>query len=98
VRFAQKANYSGAIIHNVESDKIIPMGGEDAALIPSVFIGYTDSSELAHTYSWTVNPNVRVILTDDEPFDINTYLLPFAIVVGICFLIMLGIVIFKVRR
>ena len=35
--------------------------------------------------------------TDDEPFDINSYLLPFAIVVGICFLIMLGIVIFKVR-
>jgi hypothetical protein len=38
-----------------------------------------------------------VIIIDDEPFDINSYLLPFAIVVGICFLIMLGIVIFKAR-
>merc|ERR1719410_1598103 len=34
-------------------------------------------------------------LTDNSPFDINAYLLPFAIVVGICFLIMLAIMIFK---
>jgi len=95
VRYAQQANYSGAIIHNVDSDKIIPMGGDDTTLIPSVFIGFQDSAELTRSYSWAVNPNVRVVLTDDEPFDINTYLLPFAIVVGICFLIMLGIVVFK---
>jgi len=36
-----------------------------------------------------------VRLTDNQPFDINAYLLPFAIVVGICFIIMLGIMIFK---
>ncbi len=29
-------------------------------------------------------------LTENAPFDINAYLLPFAIVVGICFIIMLG--------
>merc|ERR1719400_2649018 len=34
-------------------------------------------------------------ITHSTPFDINAYLLPFAIVVGICFLIMLGIMIFK---
>jgi hypothetical protein len=31
-----------------------------------------------------------VRLTENAPFDINAYLLPFAIVVGICFVIMLG--------
>ena len=36
-----------------------------------------------------------VRITDNQPFDINAYLLPFAIVVGICFIIMLGIMIFK---
>ena len=29
-------------------------------------------------------------ITENAPFDINAYLLPFAIVVGICFIIMLG--------
>jgi E3 ubiquitin-protein ligase RNF13 len=65
-------------------------------LIPSVFIGSSDAALIAKLFVYSVNPTVRIILTDDEPFDINSYLLPFAIVVGICFLIMLGIVIFKV--
>jgi hypothetical protein len=52
--------------------------------------------QIAKLFTFDKNPSVHVIVTDDEPFDINSYLLPFAIVVGICFLIMLGIVIFKV--
>lgn len=35
------------------------------------------------------------IITPDQPFDINVYLLPFAIVVGVCFVIMLSIVLYK---
>lgn len=42
VRNAQRANYSAVIVYNLNSDKIIPMGGDDSTLIPSVFIGYPD--------------------------------------------------------
>jgi E3 ubiquitin-protein ligase RNF13 len=115
VRNAMNANFSAAIVYNLESDKVkvpktiffghddvdsnfiqvIPMGGQDDALIPSVFIGFQSGRELLAHYNYYVNPHVWVVITDDDPFDINTYLLPFAIVVGVCFVIMLGIVIFK---
>ena len=75
--------------------KVIPMGGEDEDLIPSVFIGASHAKQLLKHFTFSQNPNIRLILTDEEPFDINAYLLPFAIVVGICFLIMLGIVVVK---
>jgi len=74
------------------------MGGDDDSLIPSVFIGKNNALKLLKYYMYNAtldHTKYRLILSDDDPFDINTYLLPFAIVVGICFLIMLGIVIFK---
>ena len=71
------------------------MGGADDTLIPSVFIGYTAGKDILTHFAFNVNPKFRLIVTDDEPFDINAYLLPFAIVVGICFVIMLAIVLFK---
>ena len=77
------------------NSKVIPMGGQDDDLIPSVFIGASHGKQLLNHFTFEKNPNIRIILTDDEPFDINAYLLPFAIVVGICFVIMLGIVIYK---
>ena len=46
-------------------------------------------------YTYPKRPDLRIVVTDDHPFDINAYLLPFAIVVGICFVIMLIIVIYK---
>jgi hypothetical protein len=39
VRNAQRASYSAVIVYNKDSDKVIPMGGDDSTLIPSVFIG-----------------------------------------------------------
>jgi len=95
VRNAMNANYSAAIVYNVDSNKVIQMGGADDTLIPSVFIGYTAGKDILTHFAFNVNPKFRVIVTDDEPFDINAYLLPFAIVVGICFVIMLAIVLFK---
>ena len=63
-------------------------------LIPSVFIGRSDAEKIIKQFSF---PNLDFVLklTENAPFDINTYLLPFAIVVGICFIIMLGIMVFK---
>ena len=58
---------------------------------------YDDAQNLLSKYSYAPanEKDLRVVLTDDHPFDINQYLLPFAIVVGICFVIMLVIVVYK---
>ncbi|TRY79078.1 hypothetical protein TCAL_05915 [Tigriopus californicus] len=95
IRYAQKANFSAAIVFNPNSDRIIPMGGSDASLIPSLFIGRSDSNLLQRHYLFPSNPDVYLLLTDDDDFDINAYLLPFAIVIGVCFTIMLSIVLYK---
>jgi len=95
VRNAQEANYTAVIIYNINSDKLVPMGGDDNTLISSVFIGQSDAKLLLERFSYPMNPEVYLLISDDEPFDINAYLLPFAIVVGICFLVMLFIVVYK---
>ena len=55
------------------------MGGDDDSLIPSVFIGHSSAMMLINHFMYVDHPDFRLILTDDDPFDINTYLLPFAI-------------------
>ncbi|XP_023332200.1 E3 ubiquitin-protein ligase RNF13 [Eurytemora carolleeae] len=94
VENAQAAHYSGVIVYNYKNDELIPMGGDAEVLIPSVFIGRSDAEKIIKQFSF---PNLDFVLklTENAPFDINTYLLPFAIVVGICFIIMLGIMVFK---
>jgi E3 ubiquitin-protein ligase RNF13 len=55
--------------------------------IPSVFIGEEAGSVLKESYQY--NTSYFVLINDEEPFNISTHLLvPFAIVVGICSLIM----------
>merc|ERR1719495_2331680 len=91
-----RANYSAAIVYNYRNDQLIPMGGNTDDVIPSVFIGYSDAVRLMASYAYDSGHKEYVVrITDKAPFDINAYLLPFAIVVGICFLIMLAIMIFK---
>lgn len=93
---AMAVNFSAAIVFNYKDDKLIPMGGDRDDVIPSVFIGHTDGEKLREHYTYETGKHAFVVrLTDNQPFDINAYLLPFAIVVGICFIIMLGIMIFK---
>jgi E3 ubiquitin-protein ligase RNF13 len=96
VKAAMVANYSAAIIYNYKNDELIPMGGDSDDLIPSVFIGFSDGNKILEHYTYFVGRGDYVVrITDNAPFDINAYLLPFAIVVGICFIIMLGIMVFK---
>jgi len=94
VQNAQTSKYSGVIVYNYQDDELIPMGGDADVLIPSVFVGKTDGEKILNHFSF---PNQSFVLriTENAPFDINAYLLPFAIVVGICFIIMLGIMVFK---
>jgi len=73
-----------------------PMSAKDSVgiLIPSVFVGEITGLVIKDNYLY--NQGYFVVINDDLPFNINTHLLlPFAIVVGICFLI---IVIFMVSR
>jgi len=95
VRQATLANYSAVIVYNVGSNELVPMAGSDDALIPSVFMGGDDAQVLLAKYTCPGRPDLGIVVTDDHPFDINAYLLPFAIVVGICFVIMLVIVVYK---
>ena len=74
----------------------LSLGGDRDDVIPSVFVGHTDGKKMMDHYTYETGRGAFVVrLTDNQPFDINAYLLPFAIVVGICFIIMLGIMIFK---
>jgi len=53
--------------------------------IPSVFVGHTTGVALV-TY---MTPEVVLIINDELPFNINTQLiLPFSILIGLCFIIM----------
>ena len=54
------------------------LGGDADVLIPSVFVGKTDGEKILNHFSF---PNQSFVLriTENAPFDINAYLLPFAI-------------------
>ncbi|CAH1117391.1 unnamed protein product [Phaedon cochleariae] len=88
VRIAQKAGFDAVIVHNVGSDELIPMAASNRTgiYIPAVFVGETSGAAL-RGYA---NPNYYIVITGDSPFNIQTHLLiPFAIVVGICFVVMI---------
>lgn len=96
VRMAQEAGYDAVIVHNVNSNELEPMSAKDPVgiLIPAVFVG--DVTGLVIKENYLYDQLYFLLINDDLPFNINTHLLlPFAIVVGICFLI---IVIFMIIR
>jgi hypothetical protein len=71
-----------------------PMSAKDpeGIFIPSVFVGEDAGLILKANYQY--KSNCFVVINDELPFNINIHLLlPFAIVVGICFLILLVFVV-----
>lgn len=95
VRIAQAAGFDAAIVYNVDSDDLVPMGAgnKTGIFIPSVFVAEKSGMEMLNKYA--NNPSFFVVINGDTPFDIPTHLLvPFAIVVGICFIVM---IVFMVR-
>merc|ERR1719186_97150 len=100
VENAFEANYSAVIIYDntgdiIEKTKLTESDHLDlrASNIPSVFIGQADGRTIIDRYTWK-NKNFEVRLTDEIPY-ISIYLIPFAIVIAICFFIMVGIMLFK---
>ncbi|CAH0557484.1 unnamed protein product [Brassicogethes aeneus] len=94
VRYAQAAGYDAVIIHNIHSNHLIPMSAKNSTgiMIPSVFV-----SELSgFTLKMYAKPSYFIVITGTSPFNIQTHLLiPFAIVVGICFIVMIVFMIVK---
>lgn len=94
VRMAQAVGYDAVIVHNVNSDDLEIMEAKNASFIniPAVFVSETTGVILRQVYS---NPDYFIIINREEPININlNLLLPFAVVVGICFIVM---IIFMVR-
>ena len=75
-------------------DRRFKATGHQNAYFP---FSYDNAMTLLNQYSYKPagKPNLRILITEEHSFDINQYLLPFAIVVGICFVIMLVIVVYK---
>lgn len=70
---------------------------DDGINIPSMFIGETTAKIII--YNYVDDPTYGLVLNGDLPFNINTHLiLPFSIVVGLCFITMIGFMIVKCVR
>uniref|UniRef100_A0A182PRI7 RING-type domain-containing protein n=1 Tax=Anopheles epiroticus TaxID=199890 RepID=A0A182PRI7_9DIPT len=89
VRNAQQAGYGMVIVHNVGSNDLQHMSANHPQdlLIPSVFVGESSGRSIIEAYLY--DRDYALVITDEYPFNINNNLIiPFAIVVGLCFIIM----------
>ncbi|XP_058119134.1 E3 ubiquitin-protein ligase RNF13 isoform X2 [Anopheles coustani] len=99
VRNAQQAGYALAIIHNVGSNDLEHMSASHPQdlIIPSVFVGESSGRSIIEAY--TYDHDFALVITDDIPFNIsNNLIIPFAIVVGLCFIIMVLFMIIRCIR
>lgn len=99
VRNAQKAGYAAVIVHNVGSNDLERMSANHAEdiIIPSVFIGESNGMYIIESFLYPLSYDL--IITDDIPFNINNNLIiPFAIVVGLCFIIMVCFMVIRCIR
>lgn len=99
VRHAQNASFDAVIVYNKDSDALEIMSASDDSdiFIPSLFVGSTSGNII--NFDYTYKRGFFLILNDDFPFNINTHLIiPFCVVVGMCFIIMLGFMIARCVR
>lgn len=94
---AEKAGYAAAIIYNVgvnsHFSEALKLPKNPDIKIPGVLIGEDDGKRIASDYIYS--NNYMVIIIPETNFNLSTYLLPFAVVIGVCFLIMLLFMIIK---
>uniref|UniRef100_A0A336MYN0 CSON006470 protein n=1 Tax=Culicoides sonorensis TaxID=179676 RepID=A0A336MYN0_CULSO len=90
IRNAQAAGYDAVIVHNVGSNELEPMsaGNDNGIVIPAVFVGESTGKIINYNYQW--NEDFALLINNESPFNINTHLLlPFTVVVGLCFITMI---------
>uniref|UniRef100_A0A1B0CA45 RING-type E3 ubiquitin transferase n=2 Tax=Lutzomyia longipalpis TaxID=7200 RepID=A0A1B0CA45_LUTLO len=99
IKNAQKGNYDAVIVYNLGSDDLEQMSVKDPdeIFIPSMFVGENTGKIIL--YNYLNEDGYLLVLNDDLPFNINTHLiLPFSIVVGLCFVIMIGFMVVRCIR
>ncbi|XP_053956311.1 E3 ubiquitin-protein ligase Godzilla isoform X1 [Anastrepha ludens] len=97
VRNAQASGYDAVIIYNNNGDDLEQMSAKNSSgiRIPAVFVGQSSGISLVSFQT----PDVILVINDELPFNINTQLiLPFSILIGLCFLIMIFYMIYKCVR
>lgn len=95
VRVAQAANYSALIVHNVNSNQLVPMyaANETGIHIPAVFVGERAGLRLRDYFA---RASYFIVINSASPFNIKTHvLIPFAIVVSVCFTVMIVFMVIK---
>ncbi|XP_061396974.1 E3 ubiquitin-protein ligase Godzilla [Musca vetustissima] len=97
VRNAQAAAFDAVVIYNNMSDDLEHMSAQNSSgiMIPAVFVGHTTGMNLKSFFT----PEIVLVINDELPFNINTQLiLPFSILIGLCFLVMIFYMIYKCIR
>jgi E3 ubiquitin-protein ligase RNF13 len=69
---------------------------ENGFTIPALLISNEDGKTLKEEYLW--NKGFFIMILPDLPFNLNAYLLPFAIVIGVCLLLMISFMIFQIVK
>jgi len=89
--------YTAIIVHNVGSNDTEVMGVEDPSqiIIYSTFVGEYDGM-LLKNFSYFNRKGYYVRIQDE--FNINVYIWPFAVVVGLCFIVMIFFMVRLVRN
>jgi len=99
---AEAANYSAVIIfdHSRSAEGSLELASADYyddifgdASIPTIFVGHKTGQRILDLYLWQHKEFV-VRLTQDAPI-LQIYVIPFAVVIGVCFLIMCAIMLYK---
>ncbi|XP_067615486.1 E3 ubiquitin-protein ligase Godzilla isoform X2 [Eurosta solidaginis] len=97
VRNAQAAGFDAVVVYNNDGDDLEQMSAKNSSgiYIPAVFVGQTTGIALVSFFT----AEIILVINDELPFNINTQLiLPFSILIGLCFLIMIFYMIYKCIR
>ncbi|XP_053320615.1 E3 ubiquitin-protein ligase RNF167 [Spea bombifrons] len=91
VLHAQQAGFRAAVVHNVNSEKLLNMVWNDDDIrkevtIPSVFIGESSGKALQSHFSY--HDNAVLYLVPEYYFPLGYYLIPFIVVVALVIIIM----------
>ncbi|XP_013782074.1 E3 ubiquitin-protein ligase RNF13-like isoform X2 [Limulus polyphemus] len=99
VLIAESAGYDAAIIYNKGINSLQPFSSRgqlslaSEITIPAVLIGERDGNDIKNHFLF--DKGYILILYPDQVFNLNTYLLPFALVIGVCFILMLTFMVIK---
>lgn len=100
---AQKAGFLAAIVHNVDSDLLVRMSTKSPAIakeirIPAVFIGQNSAIILNSSYLYDKDGHPYIQLFEGSFNPLEYYLVPFIIVITVCFVSLLCFLLVKCIR